>query len=117
MILAQPLKLALAAALAAGAIALPAAAQPQSVTPLSVTGDAPISVRVNIHAKDRHAVVNEVFKAAHFVCRNAVGSIGLDLGDVDWCADRAQAKAMKQYAVIVKERGFAASDAIVLSAR
>jgi hypothetical protein len=117
MIQAKQLIPAIAAILAAGVLALPAAAQAQTASPLTVTANSPTTVRINVHGKTRDEVLNVVRSAAHQVCRNAVVTIDLDLNDLGWCADRAQDKAMKQYAVIVQHRSLAQSDVIELAVR
>jgi hypothetical protein len=118
MIPANTLKLACAAAFAAGLFATSAAvAQPDGVTPLSVTPAHPTTVTVSIRGKDDHQVRKDVSAAALFVCRNFVGVKGISLDDVDWCADRSASKAMKQYAAIKQGRFVADAGAIVLAAR
>jgi hypothetical protein len=118
MIPASPTKLALVAAFAAGVFAASAAvAQPNGVAPLSVTPDHPTTVTVSIKGKDVRTVRKDVGAAAFHVCRNFVGVKGISLDDVDWCADRASEKAMKQYAAAVSAHALAESGTIVLSAR
>ena len=117
MIPAKSFTMPIAAALAAAAMALPAAAQPQALTPLDVTATRPTTVHVSIRGKDENAVRRDVRAAAKFVCGNAVGIHGLDLGDLGWCAERASLKAMTQYADIVRGRSLASSATIALSAR
>jgi hypothetical protein len=118
MIPAHIAKLACAALLATGLSAASTAfAQPEGVSPLNVTSAYPTSVTLSIKGKDAHTVRTEVAAAARFVCRNFVGVKGISLDDVDWCADRSSAKAMKRYAALVSAHALAESGSIVLSAR
>lgn len=118
MILANSIKFAGAAALALGLFATSAVtAQPIGVAPLDVTAAHPTSVTVSIKGKDAFTVRKDVNVAARYVCRNFVGLKGISLDDVDWCADAAFAKAMKQYAAITAAPATADSYTIVLSAR
>jgi hypothetical protein len=105
----------IAAAFAAASLALPAVAQPE-VAPLNVT-KAPTTLTISIAGKDKAAVRDEVKVAARTVCRNAVTNYELAFTDVNWCRDKTQHKAMRRYAALVMQRGFAGSGAITLAAR
>jgi hypothetical protein len=118
MVPAKLVKLAAAAAFAAGVFAISAAsAQPQGVAPLSVTGGHPTSVTVSVKGKDIRAVRKDVDAAAYFVCRNFVGLDGIALEDLNWCADAASAKAMKTYAAAARAGALADTGLVVLAAR
>ena len=54
---------------------------------------------------DSGGVYKAVRTSAFTVCRNAVSNGGLDLFDLDWCADKASARTMRSYHSALRDAG------------
>ncbi|ODT63211.1 hypothetical protein [Phenylobacterium sp.] len=81
------------------------AAAAQDLAPLSVTGARPESLTIRIAGLESGGVYKAVRGAAFTVCRNAVSNGGLDLFDLDWCADKASARTMRSYHSALRDAG------------